>query len=65
MEQLQEITENSVELIIENLLGEKPASVRQLTNGLSNFVYEVEMTNGDDLIVRISDLPQRLNSYLK
>ncbi len=65
MEPKIEINEACVEQIIVKLLGEKPSTINRINNGLSNFVYEVVMESRDDLIVRISPVPQQLNVYLK
>lgn len=50
--------------LITHLFGTKPAKLKYLSSGMTNFVFEVIMP-GDDLIVRLSDKPEKVNFFLK
>lgn len=50
--------------VLEHHFGKRPARVRRLTGGLNNHVFEARVA-GDDLIVRISDDPAKLQTFIK
>jgi hygromycin-B 4-O-kinase len=59
------INEQMVEAIAEHHFGKKPKKITPLTGGLSNFVYEVIMSEKDQYVIRLCDVPQKLNYFLK
>lgn len=60
-----QINEMTVDTIVEHHFGKKPKRVTQLNGGLSNFVYEAVMTEKDKYIIRLCDVPQKINYFLK
>jgi len=58
------IKEETAEIIATHHFNKKPKTIKRLEGGLSNYVYEVNMGDGD-YIIRICDLPGKINYYLK
>jgi hygromycin-B 4-O-kinase len=58
------ITTQTVEEIIIHHLHKAPSEITQIHGGKANFVFDVKL-NKDEFIVRISDNPSKLKSYLK
>ncbi|MGI8581483.1 MAG: phosphotransferase family protein [Chitinophagaceae bacterium] len=50
--------------LIRYLYGNKKSSISSLSGGLSNYVFAVKMP-GDDLVVRMSDKPEKITAFLK
>ncbi len=60
-----QINDVTVETIIEHHFGKKPKKVSHLSGGLSNFVYEAVMTEKDKYVIRLCDVPQKINYFIK
>jgi aminoglycoside phosphotransferase (APT) family kinase protein len=58
------VTEETVSIVAQHHFGKTPKKITQLTTGLANFVYEVDM-GGEKYIFRLSDLPLKLGYFLK
>ena len=59
------ITKREAILILEKLLGEKPLHIVKLNNGITNKVFKAYVKGEKNLVIRISDVPDKINDYLK
>ena len=50
--------------VLEHHFGKRPARVRRLSGGLNNHVFEAQLGR-DELVVRISDDPAKLQTFIK
>lgn len=50
--------------VLEHHFGKRPARIRRLTGGLNNHVFEARLGR-DDFVVRISDDPAKLQTFIK
>jgi hygromycin-B 4-O-kinase len=59
------VNELTVDAILQHLLSETPKEVKQLVNGMSNYVFEATMKDGQSFIVRINDIPGKIHQFQK
>lgn len=65
MDKETKVNQDAAIKIVEHLCNEKPKAIRELVSGMDNSTYEVTMKSGDDLIVKIANFDEKINSYLK
>jgi aminoglycoside phosphotransferase (APT) family kinase protein len=60
----KKIDKSAAEQVIEHHFGKKPRDVQQIHGGKSNFVFEAAV-DGEELVLRISQNPTKLQSFMK
>ena len=58
------VTPNTAALILEHHFGRRPRSVKRIHGGVANHVFEA-CIGGDDLVLRISEKPHKLQVFMK